>query len=75
MKLIFLFSAQFGGATGLCVGFSLLSGAEIFYFFTIRILCRMSRDKRSKVLVKEKYTKYKYKYCVYVIIDYIRYLL
>ena len=26
----------FGGIVGLCMGFSLLSGAELIYFFTIR---------------------------------------
>ena len=26
----------FGGVVGLCMGFSLLSGAEFIYFFTLR---------------------------------------
>ena len=29
--------AFFGGIVGLCVGFSLLSGAELIYFFTVRL--------------------------------------
>ena len=28
----------FGGVVGLCMGFSLLSGAEFIYFFTLRLL-------------------------------------
>ncbi len=31
-----LFSANFGGTVGLCIGFSLLSVAEIVYFFSMR---------------------------------------
>ena len=27
----------FGGVVGLCMGFSLLSGAEFIYFFTLRL--------------------------------------
>ena len=30
--------AFFGGIVGLCMGFSLLSGAELVYFFTLRLL-------------------------------------
>jgi hypothetical protein len=30
------FSANFGGTVGLCIGFSLLSVAEIVYFFSMR---------------------------------------
>ena len=30
--------AFFGGIVGLCMGFSLLSGAELIYFFTLRLL-------------------------------------
>ena len=42
-----LFSAQFGGGVGLCVGFSLLSGAELIYFFTIRLFFRRNRVKHN----------------------------
>ena len=30
--------AFFGGIVGLCMGFSLLSGAEFLYWFTLRLL-------------------------------------
>jgi hypothetical protein len=38
-RLIFLFIlGAFGGLLGLCTGVSLLTGLEIIYFFTIRML-------------------------------------
>ena len=39
----------FGGIVGLCVGFSLLSGAEMIYFFTIRLIFDMRNEKKNKV--------------------------
>ena len=33
---VFLISANIGGLLGLCMGFSLLSAAELVYFFTVR---------------------------------------
>merc|ERR1712083_985723 len=39
----------FGGIVGLCVGFSLLSGAEMIYFFTIRLIFDMKNEKKNKV--------------------------
>ena len=38
------FSANFGGIVGLCMGFSILSGFELIYFFTARLYT----DKRRK---------------------------
>ena len=38
----------FGGIVGLCVGFSLLSGAELVYFFTLRLFFDVKREKENK---------------------------
>jgi hypothetical protein len=38
--------SQMGGLLGLCMGFSLISFVEIFYWFTIR-LCRNMVDKKN----------------------------
>ena len=40
--------AFFGGIVGLCVGFSLLSGAELIYFFTVRLFFDY-RNEKNKV--------------------------
>ena len=42
----YLFSAAFGGIVGLCMGFSLLSGFELIYFFTIRVLFNKILNKK-----------------------------
>ena len=39
----------FGGIIGLCVGFSLLSGAELIYFFTLRLFFDIKNEKENKV--------------------------
>ena len=39
----------FGGIVGLCVGFSLLSGAELVYFFTLRLFFDVKKEKENKV--------------------------
>jgi hypothetical protein len=41
-------TASFGGIVGLCMGFSLLSGAEFIYFFTIRMWIDVWRGKKMK---------------------------
>ena len=38
----------FGGIIGLCVGFSLLSGAELIYFFTLRLFLDLRKEKNSE---------------------------
>lgn len=38
---------SFGGIAGLMLGFSLLSAAEIFYYFTIRAVCMLFTDRVS----------------------------
>ena len=42
------FSASFGGVIGLCMGFSLLSLAELIYFFTIRLSVDLRKEKSAK---------------------------
>ena len=41
--------AFFGGIVGLCVGFSLLSGAEFIYYFTLRFLIDIKKEKDKKM--------------------------
>ncbi|CRK91020.1 CLUMA_CG004708, isoform A [Clunio marinus] len=46
---------SFGGVAGLCLGFSLLSGVEIFYYFTMRASCMFLKNKdKLKELQKER---------------------
>ena len=40
--------AFFGGIVGLCMGFSLLSGAELIYFFTLRLLVDQSKHQEDE---------------------------
>ena len=42
------FSAACGGIIGLFMGFSVLSGAELIYFFTLRMWVDHSRAKKNK---------------------------
>ena len=45
--LLYLFlSAAFGGIIGLCMGFSLLSGVELIYWFTLRLFIDQYRKKK-----------------------------
>ena len=41
-------SASFGGIVGLCMGFSILSGFELIYFFTLRTWIDHRREKGRK---------------------------
>ena len=41
--------AFFGGICGLCLGFSLLSGAELIYWFTLRLCMDESKDDDDNV--------------------------
>ena len=42
--------AAFGGIIGLCMGFSLLSGCEFVYFFTLRLFYDKSKShQKAKV--------------------------
>ena len=42
------FPAACGGIIGLCMGFSLLSGVELIYFFTLRMWVDHRRIQRQK---------------------------
>lgn len=52
VAMAFIFSANFGGTVGLCIGFSLLSLAEIFYFFSMRPYNDLEAKKSTKKKVK-----------------------
>ncbi|CAH0727769.1 unnamed protein product, partial [Brenthis ino] len=43
---------SFGGIAGLFLGFSLLSGVELIYYFTLRACCSAVRDK--EMLIQER---------------------
>ena len=45
---IFLCVAAFGGLVGLCIGFSILSGVEIIYWFTLRLYLDHFKGKWKK---------------------------
>ena len=49
--------AFFGGIVGLCVGFSLLSGAELIYFFTIRLFFWKKRKQAKTQDLEEELKK------------------
>ena len=40
--------AAFGGMVGLCIGFSILSGLEIIYWFTFRLCLEIQKRKKKK---------------------------
>lgn len=42
-------SVSFGGIAGLFLGFSILSGVEIIYFFTLRALCMVYKEEDKLV--------------------------
>ena len=44
--IIVFVAASFGGMVGLCMGFSILSGFEVIYFFTVRLLVDRHREAR-----------------------------
>ena len=44
----YLMIASFGGLIGLCTGFSFLSLAEIFYFFTLRCMLPICRKRKKR---------------------------
>nr|CAD7267688.1 unnamed protein product [Timema shepardi] len=46
---------SFGGIAGLFLGFSLLSGVEIIYYFTIRAFCMVYRDPGELRQLKKDY--------------------
>lgn len=44
----------FGGIAGLFLGFSLLSGVEIVYYFTMRAACMLYRDSETLIKLEEE---------------------
>lgn len=42
---------SFGGIAGLFLGFSLLSGIEIIYYFTIRTICMLFKNRVRFLLI------------------------
>lgn len=53
----FLNPVSFGGIAGLFLGFSLLSGVEIIYYFTLRAICMVYRDQEGLQKLQEEYEK------------------
>lgn len=54
---LLLRAVAFGGIAGLFLGFSLLSGVEIVYYFTIRALCMVFRDKDELQRLTDEYDR------------------
>jgi hypothetical protein len=51
---------SFGGIAGLFLGFSLLSGVEIIYYFTMRTGCMMYKNRVSEQLLNETCKRIKF---------------
>lgn len=49
-NIFILFTVSFGGIAGLFLGFSLLSGVEIIYYFTMRAFCMVHINRVCKIL-------------------------
>ncbi|XP_052863169.1 sodium channel protein Nach-like [Anopheles cruzii] len=47
---------SFGGIAGLFLGFSLLSGVELLYFFTMRALCMVYQNRDELVAIEHEKT-------------------
>ncbi|KAG5682789.1 hypothetical protein PVAND_012119 [Polypedilum vanderplanki] len=45
---------SFGGIAGLFLGFSLLSGIELFYYFTVRACCMMYKNREKLYEMREE---------------------
>jgi hypothetical protein len=48
---------SFGGIAGLFLGFSLLSGVEIIYYFTLRTCCMVHKSRPELVAIEEEKKK------------------
>lgn len=48
----------FGGIAGLFLGFSLLSGVEILYYFTLRACCMVNSNPEELEKLNEEYEHY-----------------
>jgi len=47
----------FGGIAGLFLGFSLLSGVEIIYYFTLRACCMVTNNPKILEELSQEYDK------------------
>lgn len=57
---------SFGGIAGLFLGFSLLSGIEIIYYFTVRASCMMYKNRvclRVSIRYKLNHIKFSFHNC------------
>lgn len=56
-----MFPANIGGILGLCLGFPILSGVEVLYFFTLRAFWKICRKRtfnsKAKNLQQKKRSK------------------
>ena len=57
MICCFFFLVAFGGIAGLFLGFSLLSGVEVIYYFTLRAWCMIYRDREHLEELQEEFDK------------------
>lgn len=48
---------SFGGIAGLFLGFSLLSGVEIIYFFTMRACCMLYKNRDELIAIEQQQLK------------------
>jgi len=55
--LFYFHPVAFGGIAGLFMGFSLLSGVEIIYYFTMRAICMVYHEKEELQKLQEEYEK------------------
>jgi len=49
------FTVAFGGIAGLFLGFSLLSGVEIIYYFTLRACCMVTNNPKVLEELSQEY--------------------
>lgn len=49
------FTVAFGGIAGLFLGFSLLSGVEIIYYFTLRACCMVTNNHQVLEELSQEY--------------------
>lgn len=55
LKVHHYFSVAFGGIAGLFLGFSLLSGVEIIYYFTLRACCMVTNNPELLEELSQEY--------------------
>lgn len=55
LKINHNFAVAFGGIAGLFLGFSLLSGVEIIYYFTLRAFCMVTNNSELLEELSQEY--------------------